>query len=125
MRAVVVLMLAAMLVACFSCYIAGYRAGAKVSPMRLEREGQILYSLGAYQALETTNSSKLHGFVDIELLSCTRDYERRFGIPDSTNTFGKRFADAKVIADQVEKQLVPVGEVERATDARLQQQTGK
>ena len=108
MRIVYILLALAVLVACIGCYYAGYRSGAKLSPLREDREGQILYALGAYHALETTNLVKLHSFIDIQLLGNTRLYERQFGLPSGTNIVGRRLAEAKVIADQVEKQLVPL-----------------
>jgi hypothetical protein len=125
MRVAFILLFAVMLVACIICYLAGYRTGAEASPLRAEREGQIVYALGAHEALEATNMAKVRSFIDIELLSCTRDYEQRFGVPSRTNDFANRFADAKVIADKIENQMVPVSAVEKAISSSVQQQTGK
>lgn len=93
----------------FACFIAGFRVGINKSPSRENLEGQIVFALTSYRALETTNVQKLHSCIDIQLVAYTREYERRFGVPNGTNAFDKRFAEAKEIADRVEKTLVPVG----------------
>ncbi len=108
MRTAFVILITLCLLACLACYVVGYRAGVKQSPLREERQGQVLYALGMYQAAEATNWTKVQSFLDTQIVAFTRDYERRFGLPSGTNVFDRRFTDAKLIADRVEKKMVPV-----------------
>lgn len=98
----------AAVIACIIFYFVGYRNGIKKSPLQEDRQGEVVFTLGAYKAAEATNWTKVQSFLSVELLSFTRDYERRFGVPNGTNTFARRFAEAKVIADRLETQMVPV-----------------
>ena len=97
-----------LLVACVLCYVVGYRSGSGQSPLREDREGELVYALGMYHAAETTNVTKLHSFLDIKILAYTRDYQRRFGVPPPTNRFGRDFAEAQILAARIEKRLVPI-----------------
>ena len=108
MRTALVILVAAVLLACFAGYVVGYRAGIKQSPLREERQGEVLYALGMYQAAEATNWTKVQSFIDIQIVAFTRDYERQFGVPSGTNVFDRRFKNAKLIADRIEKLMVPV-----------------
>ena len=108
MRPPFVALIGVALIACLASYVMGYRAGIKQSPLREERQGQVIYALGMYKAAEATNWTKVQSFLDTQIVSFTRDYERRFGVPSGTNVFDKRFTDAKLIADRIEKQMVPV-----------------
>jgi len=94
--------------ACAVCYSLGYRSGIKRSLLEEDRRGLLVLTLGGYKAAEATNWTKVKSLLTVELLGFTRDYERHFGIPNGTNFFVARFAEAKGIADQVEKQMVPV-----------------
>ena len=108
MRIVFAIFVVSAFIACIACYFVGFRRGINESPLREERQGQVLYAVEMYHAVEVTNWGKLQSFVDTQIIAFTRDYERRFGVPSGTNIFAKRFADAKFIADQVEKKMVPV-----------------
>ena len=46
-------------------------------------------------------------------------HERHFGVPSGTNSFTKRFAEAKVIADRIEKQMVPVSSIGAALGSNV------
>jgi hypothetical protein len=108
MRTAFVILVAVALLACLGCYVVGYRAGIEHSALRQERQGQVLYALSMYQAAEAANWTKVQSFLDTQIVAFTRDYERRFGVPSGTNVFDRRFMDAKLIADRVQKQMVPV-----------------
>ena len=100
-----------LLIVCVLAYVVGYRSGSKQSPLREDREGELVYALGMYHAAGTTNLTKLHSFLDIKILAYTRDYERRFGVPPPTNRFGRDFAEAQALAAQIEKRLVPISAI--------------
>jgi hypothetical protein len=108
MRIAALIFVGSAVVACLACYVVGFRAGIKQSPLREERQGQVLYALAMYQAAEATNWTGVQGFLSTQIVAFTRDYERRFGLPSGTDVFARRFPDAKLIADRVEKQMVPV-----------------
>ena len=108
-----------LLIACVLCYVLGYHSGSKQSPLREDREGELVYALGMYHAAEATNLTKLHSFLDIKILSYTRDYERRFGVPPGTNSFAKYFAEAQILAGQIEKRLVPVSAIGTALGSNI------
>ena len=108
MRIAFSILVAVSLVGCFASYSLGYRHGLRQSPLREERQGQVLYAIGMYRAAEATNWAKVQSFIDTQVVAFTRDYARRFGVPGGTNIFSKRFRDAMTIADRVEKKMVPV-----------------
>ncbi len=97
--------------ACVVCYSVGYYSGTKQSLLEEDRRGLLMLTLSGYQAAQATNWTKVQSLLDVELLGFTRDYERYFGIPSGTNSFAKRFAEAKIIADQLEKQAVPISSI--------------
>jgi hypothetical protein len=98
-------------IACIIFYLVGYRNGSKESPLQEDRQGEVVFTLGAYKAAEATNWTKVQSFLSVEIVSFTRDYERRFGVPSGTNSFANRFAEAKTVADRVEAQMVPVSAI--------------
>src|SRR5579859_393050 len=108
MRRIPTITVAIAIIGCVICYCAGFNSGKKLSALKEEREGAINSALHAYWAAEATNWAKVHTFVDFTLLSATRDYEKLFGIPNGTNLFAGRFAEAKKAADQIERSLVPL-----------------
>lgn len=117
MRTAIIVML--LLVACIACYMLGYRSGSKQSPLREDREGELVYSLGMHHAAEATNLTKVHSFLNIKILAYTRDYERRFGVPSATNSFAKYFTEAQVLSSQIEKLLVPVSSIGTALGSNV------
>lgn len=108
-----------LLIVCVLAYVLGYRSGSIQSPLREDREGELVFALGMYRAAETTNLTKLHSFLDIKILAYTRDYERRFGVPPPTNGFGRAFAEAQALAAQIEKRLVPISAVGAALGSNV------
>src|SRR5438045_1860314 len=60
---------------------------------------------------QATNWTKVRSFINTELLGFTRDYERDFGVPNATDRFASRFARAKIVADQIEKGMVPLSSI--------------
>lgn len=110
---------AVLIVACLITYVVGYRAGSHQSPLRADREGELVYALGMYRAAETTNLTKMKSFLDIKILAYTRDYERRFGVPPPTNRFGRDFAEAQGLAAQIESRLVPVSAIGAALGSNV------
>jgi hypothetical protein len=111
--------------ACVACYFAGVRSAAKYSPTRGERVAMITYAVEMYRAAEATNFTKLHSFLDTEILALTHDYETRFGVPTGPDKFSKDFQDAKVIADRLKKELIPTISVEEAFGSRIKDESGK
>ena len=107
MRIKSALSVVAVITACLACYFFGFQSGTKQSSSREDREGELTYAVGMLHAADATNLTKLHSFLDVEILAWTRDYERRFGVPNSTNRFKTVFSEATLIADQVEKKMVP------------------
>jgi hypothetical protein len=96
------------LMACVVCYLVGFRAGTKQSPLSEARQGDLVIALRTYQAAERTNWTKVQSTLGMQVLALTRDYERKFGVPTGTNRFVQYFAEAKAVADRVESQLVPL-----------------
>jgi hypothetical protein len=96
------------IIACIVCYSFGFRSGIKQSRLEEDQRGLVVLTLSGYKAAEATNWTKVQSLLSVEILGFTRDYERRFGVPNGTNSFVGRFAEAKVIADRVDKQMVPV-----------------
>src|SRR6266567_9100851 len=114
------------IIGCAVFYFLGYRSGTKRSLLEEDRRGLLVLTLGAYRAAEATNWTKVQSFLDVELLGFTHDYERHFGVPGGTNSFVKRFAEAKAIAGRVEKQMVPVeSSLQSALGSNVTVETGK
>lgn len=108
MRALIWILCLVAIIACVVCYSLGFRSGIKQSRLEEDQRGLVVLTLGGYKAAEATNWSKVKSLLSVEILGFTRDYERRFGAPTGSNSFVGRFAEAKAIADQVEKQMVPL-----------------
>src|SRR5262245_59458367 len=107
MRILLCILAIVVIIACSICFALGYRSGSKRSRLEEDQRGLVVLTLTGYKAAEATNWTKVKSLLTIEILGFTRDYERRFGVPTGTNVFVTRLA--KAIADQVEKQMVPVG----------------
>jgi hypothetical protein len=91
-----------------------------------DQRGLVVLTLSGYKAAEATNWTKVQSLLSVEILGFTRDYERRFGVPTGTNIFVGRFAEAKVIADRVEAQMVPVvGALQKALGSNVTVEIGK
>ena len=99
------------LVACILCYSVGFRAGTKKSPLKDDLQGRLVIATAAYRSGEATNWTKVHSVIGMQILSMTKEYERRFGVPNLADPFAPRFTSAQSIATQVEARLVPFGAV--------------
>jgi hypothetical protein len=84
------------------------RSGVKRSRAEEDQRGLIVLTLTGYEFAEATNWPKVKSLLTTELYGFTRDYERRFGAPSGTNDFVSRFQEAKLLADRIEKEMVPV-----------------
>ena len=98
-----ILLLTASTTAC-GCFLFGYHVGASHAVQK-ERRAQLVDSLSFYQMAGPTTGTELKTRLGLEVLTLTREYESRFGCPTGTNSFAKHFADAKVVADQVERPI--------------------
>ena len=90
------------------CYQLGYHSGLKRSRAEEEQRGLVVLSLSGYKFAESTNWPKVKSLLTTELCGFTREYEHRFGVPTGTNDFVPRFREAKVLADHIEKEMIPV-----------------
>jgi len=86
-------------------YIVGYKAGPERERQRSDMKFRVSFGLRLYQALEAGDTNKALEDVRFVLWSDTVGYERAFGAPTSTDSFARRFADAKAITAQVEPEL--------------------
>jgi hypothetical protein len=111
MRLLLCLLAITAILICATCFFLGYRSGLKQSLLEEDRRGILTLTLNGYKALESTSWSKVQSLLTIEMVAFTRDYEKHFGIPTGTNSFAGRFAEAKAIADRLEKQLVPMNDL--------------
>lgn len=110
MRLLICVLATIAILVCAIFYFLGYRTGLKQSLLEEDRRGILTLTLDGYKALESTNWSKVHSLLSVEMVGFTRDYEKHFGVPSGTNRFAARFAEAKAIADRLEKQLVPMND---------------
>ena len=70
-----------------------------------------MIALRAYQVVERTNWVKAHSTLGVQLYGLTREYERRFGVPKATNSFGRAFVEAKGLSARIERELVPLNSI--------------
>ena len=101
-----ILSVAAMLGSLVFCFWIGFHEGRK--PVREKREVDIILALGVYQAVVATNWSRVHSFVDLELMALVREYESAWGVPTGTGKFAREFAQAKSAVDRIQTNLVPL-----------------
>ena len=126
MRILICILCVVAVIACTVCYSLGFYSGVKQSRLEEDQRGLVVLTLGGYKAAEAANWTKVQSLLSVEILGFTRDYERRFGAPTGTNSFVERFAEAKVIADRVEKQMVPVvSSLQPALGSNVTVETGK
>ena len=98
-------------VACAFSYSFGYHSGTRRLPLKNQLEGDLMIALRTYQAAQATNWTKVQSTLATQVLALTRHYELVYGVPTGTNTFARHFPEAKAMADQIEKQMVPLGSV--------------
>jgi|ERR1035437_6778633 hypothetical protein len=93
------------------CYFLGYRTGAQRETLRGDARFLISVHDALYHSAESGDLQKIQSTLGMVLLGEVRTYRHQFGDDSGTNGFAKRFADAKVIADRVESQLVPISSI--------------
>jgi hypothetical protein len=98
-------------IACAICYFLGYHSGVRHVPLKNQLEGDLLIALRTYQASQATNWTKVQSTLATQVLALTRHYEQVYGAPTGTNAFARHFPEAKAMADQIERQMVPLGSV--------------
>ncbi len=73
-----------------------------------------------YHSAEQGDLQKIHSSLSVALLGEVRAYEYEYGDESGTNSFAKRFADAKAIADHVESTLVPISSITNFLPTNMQ-----
>lgn len=100
-----ILILASVILAAVVGYIVGYKIGPERERQRSEMKFRVSFGLRLYQSLEAGDTNKALGDVRFVMWSDTVGYERAFGAPTGTDSFARRFAEAKTITAQVEQEL--------------------
>jgi len=98
-------------IACALSYAVGYHAGAMRLALKGQLEGDLMIALRTYQAAQATNWTKVQSTLATQVLALTRHYEQTYGVPTGTNRFAQHFPEAKAVADQIERQMVPLSSV--------------
>ena len=94
-----------------STYYLGYMTGARREVLRSDARFRVSAYDALYHSAEEGDLQKIHSTVSILLLGAVREYQYEFGDDTGTNSFAKRYADAKMIADHVESTLVPISSI--------------
>src|SRR5512133_2897610 len=86
-------------------YLVGYYRSPALK--RLESESRFRISLGLrlYESLQKGDVEKAREDVRFVLWGDTATYERMFGPPSGTNSFARKFAEAKAVTAGVEDNL--------------------
>jgi hypothetical protein len=102
--AIVVFLLAAIGVS----YELGHRTGLQTAIVQSDAQSRIAIFHALYLSAQKGDVTNLQSNLGIFLLGEVRAYEYRFGDVPDTNRFGERFREAKQIAAQIERQLIPL-----------------
>jgi hypothetical protein len=94
-----------------STYYLGYMAGARREVLRSDARFRIAVHDGLYHSAEQGDLRKIQSTLGMVLLGEVRAYQYEFGDETGTNSFAKRYTDAKAIADRVESTLVPISSI--------------
>ena len=70
-----------------------------------------MIALMMYKTGQYTNWAKVEDQLGLQVLALTRYYEQTYGVPTGTNSFATHFAEAEVVANQIEKQMVPLSSI--------------
>ncbi len=89
----------------------GRRTGMQTAIAQSEAQFRISIFHGLYLSAQKGDITNLQNNLGIFLLGEVRAYEYRFGELNGTNRFVERFREAKQIAYQVERQLIPLSSV--------------
>jgi len=108
MKAKDIIIIALLLTLAVVGYFLGFQRGSRLETLKGEARFRISVHQALYHSAESGDLQKIQSTLGMILLGEVRRYQHQFGDETSTNSFGKRFADAKLIADRVESQLVPV-----------------
>jgi hypothetical protein len=117
------IIIALLLILAVITYFLGYSRGARHETMKKDAQFNISLHQGLYHSAETGNLQKVQSDLSVILLGEVRGYEKRFGNEMDSEMFRKRFTDAKLIADRVEAQMVPINSIltnfPNASDAKI------
>ena len=105
---IIVLMLTFAVSACLVGYWFGYSNGLQNGIKRTDDKFLISVHDALYHSAENHDIQKLTNTLGMVLLGEVREYQQRYGDEAGTNSFARRFSDAKLIADRVQGSLVPV-----------------
>ena len=100
----------ALLLAAVTYYL-GYMTGAQRKALQSDARFRISAHDALYHSAEDGDLQKIHSTVGILLLGAVRSYQSEFGDDTGTNSFAKRYSDAKAIADHLESTLVPISSI--------------
>jgi len=92
-------------------YCIGYMAGAQREVLRSDALAQIWLHDNLYHSAEQGDTRKIQDSLGTVLLGEVRAYQLEFGDETGTNSLARHFADAKLIADRVQRTLVPLSSV--------------
>jgi hypothetical protein len=76
-----------------------------------EAKFRLMSDKAMYEAAKQGDLKKIQSTFSIFLLSDVRDYERQFGVPNGTNHFTHDFAEAQIMASNIESKLVPISSI--------------
>lgn len=93
------------LVAATIGFIGGYRTGPERERQRSDLKFRVSVWLRLYHSLEAGDTNRALADVRFVLWGDMAAYERAFGAPAGSDTFARRFAEAKAITAQVEPGL--------------------
>ena len=110
MKANVILTIVILLAVVAVSYEIGRRKGVQTAIVKGDAQFRIAVFHGLYLTAQRGDLASVQSNLASFLLGEVRAYQYRFGQETGTN-FGERFAEAKQIADRVERQLIPLSSV--------------
>ena len=108
MNAKILIAIVVVLAAVGISYDVGRRTGVQTAIVQGDAQSRIAVFHALYLCAQKGDVTNMQSSLGIFLLGEVRAYEYRFGQATDTNRFGERFREAKQIADQVERQLIPL-----------------
>ena len=96
-----IFIIAAIVLAVVIGYIAGYKTGPARERQRSEMQFRVMMGQRLYQYLLDGKTNRAISEIRFVLRCDTVGYERTFGAPTGTDSFARRFAEAKAITAQV------------------------
>jgi len=108
MRTSFVILIAAALLAFLACYVIGIAPAFSSRHYGKSAKDKCSTRSACIKAAEATNWSKIQSFVDTQIVGSREIMSAASELPSGTNVFDKRFTDAKLIADRVEKRMIRV-----------------